>query len=153
MARPALRSGGAAGSAAEGAGRLHPEQPARRPQPAVRGRPDHRRRDHAPPRRLFGVRRPADADYRDPQPPRATVSRDGMLRLDYALKAGRYPVHIVTARPRYEEGFEVVAWEENLLRSDPVTHWEPAIPAGHSAKELKPGAVFTFVTDGGGAGF
>ena len=73
---------------------------------------------------------------------------------DYGLRPGSYPIHIVTAKTLYRsEEWEFVAWEELFLSSSPVTHWEPAIPVGHSAKELKPGETFVFGTDGGGGGF
>ena len=82
------------------------------------------------------------------------VSSEGMLTFDYGLEAGHYPVHVVTALPPYVgTDYESVAWMELLLSAAPVTHWRAAIPAGHTASELKPGEVFTFGTDGAGAGF
>jgi hypothetical protein len=82
------------------------------------------------------------------------VSGEGMLRFDYGLAPGRYPIHVVTARPRYlGDDYEVAAWEELVLSSSPVTHWKAAIPVGHTENELQPGSVFTFGTDGGGGGF
>jgi hypothetical protein len=82
------------------------------------------------------------------------VYSDGMLTFDFGLRAGRYPVHVVTARPRYlGEAWITTAWEELMLSSLPVTHWEAAVPVGHSAKELKPGEVFTWGTDGATGGF
>lgn len=83
------------------------------------------------------------------------VSGDGMLTFDYGLPpGGRYPIHLVITRPRYvAEDYETVAWEELLLSSSPVVRWEPAIPVGHTAAELKPGELFIWGTDGGQAGF
>jgi hypothetical protein len=73
---------------------------------------------------------------------------------DYGLRPGSYPIHIVTAKPLYRtEEYEFVAWEALYLSTAPVTHWERAVPVGHSAKELKPGEYFIFGTDGGGGGF
>jgi hypothetical protein len=80
------------------------------------------------------------------------VSSDSMLTFSLGLSAGPYPLHVVTARPRYG-GYEETAWIALTLSTAPVTHWEPAVPVGHSAKELKPGEVFTFGTDGGTGGF
>ena len=80
------------------------------------------------------------------------VSSDSMLTFDLGLKAGRYPVHVVTTRPRYED-WTTTAWEALLLSNLPVTHWEAAVPVGHTAKELKPGGVFTWGTDGATGGF
>jgi len=51
------------------------------------------------------------------------------------------------------DDYEAVAWEELLLSNTAVTHWQPAVPVGHAAKELKPGELFSWGTDGGGAGF
>jgi hypothetical protein len=77
-----------------------------------------------------------------------------MLTFDLGLQPGKYPVHVVTARPRYlGDDWARVAWETLTLSKRPVTHWQPAIPVGHSAKELKPGDVFVWGTDGGTAGF
>lgn len=82
------------------------------------------------------------------------VATDGMLRFGYGLPPGAYPVHVVTARPPYlGEDYARPAYEELLLSSQPVTRWEPAVPVGHSARELKPGDLFTWATDGGSAGF
>ncbi len=83
------------------------------------------------------------------------VSSDGMLKFDYGLQAGgRYPIHIVTTRPRYEgDEYEAVAWEELILSSSPVAEWKPAVPVGHSASELKTGELFIWGTDGGSGGF
>lgn len=82
------------------------------------------------------------------------VSSDGMLTFDLGLKAGRYPVHVVTGRPRYMgDDYARAAWEVVTLSDSPVTHWAPAVPAGHNAKELKPGEAFTWGTDGGEGGF
>jgi uncharacterized protein DUF4241 len=82
------------------------------------------------------------------------VSSEGMLTFDYSLRPGLYPVHVITAMPPYMgTDYESVAWMELLLSAAPVTHWRAAIPAGHSASELKPGDAFTFGTDGAGAGF
>src|SRR6266567_4235767 len=39
------------------------------------------------------------------------------------------------------------------LSNEPVTHWQPAIPVGHTATELKPGETFQWGTDGGTGGF
>jgi len=79
---------------------------------------------------------------------------DNEVLFDYGLRPGSYPIHIVTAKTLYRsEDFEFVAWEELLLSSSPVTHWEPAVPVGHSMKELQPGELFIFGTDGGGGGF
>jgi hypothetical protein len=75
-----------------------------------------------------------------------------MLTFNLGLSAGRYAVHVVTARARYG-GYESAAWEALTLSSSPVTHWEAAVPVGHSAKELKPGYVFSWGTDGGMGGF
>ena len=80
------------------------------------------------------------------------VWSDGMLTYALGLSPGRYPLHVMTARPRYG-GYEETAWEALMLSSAPVTHWEPAVPVGHSADELKPGQVFTWGTDGGTGGF
>ena len=80
------------------------------------------------------------------------VSSDSMLTFDLGLKAGRYPVHVVTARPRYED-WTTTAWEALLLSNLPVTHWAAAVPVGHIANELKPGGVFTWGTDGATGGF
>lgn len=82
------------------------------------------------------------------------VASDGMLTFDYGLAPGRYAIHIVTARPRYMGAdFAQTAWEALLLSDHDVTHWQPAIPIGHSASELKSGQLFSFSTDGGGGGF
>ena len=83
-----------------------------------------------------------------------TVSSDSMLTFDYRLNPGSYPIHVVTARGRYDSGhFELVAWIELVMSQTPVTHWQAAIPVGHSANELKAGDVFTFGTDGAEGGF
>ena len=82
------------------------------------------------------------------------VSSDDMLLFDWGLKAGRYPVHVVTARPRYlGEDWARPAWAVLMLSGEPVTHWAPAVPVGHAMKELPPGDAFTFATDAGTAGF
>jgi len=82
------------------------------------------------------------------------VSSDGMLTFDLGLPAGRYPVHVVTGRPRYlGQDWERVAWEALIVSTLPVTHWAPAVPVGHSIEELKPGEAFIWGTDGGTAGF
>jgi hypothetical protein len=82
------------------------------------------------------------------------VSSDEMVLFDWGLKAGRYPVHVVTARPRYlSEDWARPAWAVLMLSDEPVTHWAPAVPVGHSVKELRPGDAFTFATDSGTAGF
>ncbi|TMD88376.1 MAG: DUF4241 domain-containing protein, partial [Chloroflexi bacterium] len=82
------------------------------------------------------------------------VSSDSMLMFDLGLAPGHYPIHVVTGRPRYlGESWARVAWETLTLSSQPVTHWESAIPVGHSAKELKPGEEFEWGTDGGTGGF
>ena len=82
------------------------------------------------------------------------VSSQGMLTFDYGLKPGRYPIHIVTTRPRYlGDDNQGVAWEQLVLSKNPVTHWQPAVPVGHTAKELKPGELFSWGTDGAGGGF
>jgi hypothetical protein len=80
------------------------------------------------------------------------VSSDAMLTFNLALSPGRYPLHVVTTRPRYG-GYEETAWIELVLSRAQVTHWEAAVPVGHTAKELKPGEVFTFGTDGAAGGF
>jgi len=78
------------------------------------------------------------------------VSSDGMLTFDLGLPAGSYPVHVVTGRPRYlGQDWERVAWEALVVSNLPVTHWAPAVPVGHSIKELKPGEAFIWGTDGG----
>ena len=79
---------------------------------------------------------------------------DNEVLFDFGLRPGSYPIHIVTAKPLYRaEEYEFVAWEELVLSSNPVTRWQPAVPVGHTAQELKPGETFTFGTDGGGGGF
>jgi hypothetical protein len=80
------------------------------------------------------------------------VWSDPMLTFNLGLTPGRYPIHVVTARPRYG-GYEFVAWEALTLSSSPVTHWEAGLPVGHSASELKAGEVFSWGTDGGTGGF
>jgi len=80
------------------------------------------------------------------------VWSDPMLTFNLGLSAGRYPIHVVTARPRWG-GYESVAWEALALSSSPVTHWVAAVPVGHSASELKPGFAFSWGTDGGTGGF
>jgi hypothetical protein len=82
------------------------------------------------------------------------VSSNSMLTFNLGLKAGRYPVHVVTARPPYMgDDYVRAAWEAVTLSDSPVTHWVPAVPAGHNAKELKPGQAFQWGTDGGEGGF
>jgi hypothetical protein len=82
------------------------------------------------------------------------VYSDEMLLFDLGLRAGRYPVHVVTERPRFLGAeFASPAWEDLVLSNVPITHWVPAVPAGHSAQELKPGEVFQWGTDGGTGGF
>ena len=82
------------------------------------------------------------------------VSSNSMLTFNLGLKAGRYPVHVVTARPPYMgDDYVRAAWEAVTLSDSPVTHWLPAVPVGHSAKELKPGGALQWVTDGGEGGF
>jgi len=80
------------------------------------------------------------------------VWSDPMLTFSLGLSAGRYPIHVVTARSRWG-GYESVAWEALTLSTSPVTHWAAAVPVGHSAGELKPGFVFSWGTDGGTGGF
>lgn len=80
------------------------------------------------------------------------VSSDAMLTFNLGLSPGRYPLHVVTSRPRYG-GYEETTWIELMLSGSQVTHWEAAVPVGHTAKELKPGEVFTFGTDGATGGF
>jgi hypothetical protein len=81
------------------------------------------------------------------------VLSDGMLTFDYRLRPGRYPVHLVTARPRYlGQDWTRDAWETLALTNEPVIRWEPAIPVGHTKAELKPGYVFEWGTDGGEGG-
>ena len=82
------------------------------------------------------------------------VASDGMLAFDLGLRPGRYPVHVVTARPKYlGDDWARVAWETLTLSSSTVTHWEPAVPTGHSVNELNAGQVFSWGTDGGTGGF
>lgn len=82
------------------------------------------------------------------------VSSDGMLTFDYHLKPGRYAIHLVSAHVRYlGHDWDRNAWEALMLTDQPVAHWEPAIPVGHSRSELKPGYVFEWGTDGGEGGF
>ncbi|TMD33187.1 MAG: DUF4241 domain-containing protein [Chloroflexi bacterium] len=82
------------------------------------------------------------------------VSSDSMLTFNLGLKAGRYPVRVVTARPPYMgDDYVRAAWEAVTLSDSPVTHWVPAVPVGHNAKELKPGQAFQWGTDGGEGGF
>jgi hypothetical protein len=82
------------------------------------------------------------------------VSSNSMLTFNLGLKTGRYPVHVVTARPPYMgDDYVRAAWEAVTLSDSPVTHWVPAVPVGHNAKELKPGAAFQWGTDGGEGGF
>jgi Protein of unknown function (DUF4241) len=82
------------------------------------------------------------------------VYSDNMLIFDLGLRGGRYPVHVVTEKPRYLGAeFASPAWEVLMLSNVPVTHWVPAVPVGHSAQELKPGEVFQWGTDGGTGGF
>ncbi len=82
------------------------------------------------------------------------VSSDSMLTFDLGLKPGHYPIHVVTGRPRYlGEDWARAAWETLTLSNEPVTHWQPAIPVGHTATELKPGETFQWGTDGGTGGF
>lgn len=81
------------------------------------------------------------------------VSSDNMLTFNYGLKPGHYPIHLITARPRYlGSDWERNAWETMLLTPNPVVRWEPAIPIGHTKAELKPGYVFEWGTDGGEGG-
>lgn len=82
------------------------------------------------------------------------IASDSEVLFDFGLKPGSYPIHIVTAKAIYRTtDYASVAWEELLLSNTAVTRWVPAVPAGHSLKELKPGEQFSFGTDGGGGGF
>lgn len=84
------------------------------------------------------------------------IATDNEVLFDYGLRPGSYPIHIVTGIPLYRtEGieWESVAWEELILSNGVVTHWQPAVPVGHSISELKAGELFVFGTDGGGGGF
>jgi hypothetical protein len=82
------------------------------------------------------------------------VTSTGMLTFDLGLPPGRYPVHVVTARPRYlSDDWALPAWEALMLSNAPVTQWVPAVPIGHSLHELKAGDLFSWSSDGSTGGF